>query len=201
MSLSFLAAIALPLCLAPWATHRLYEQTARYKTASIAVDNAGIVLGRAGRGVLEKWRRTSSRLEAAEIVHHGLHLCARAPGPQAAACAAADKSWEAAWEARLLLVEAESVSLWLAALASAHAEGARLGVGLELSGYPMLPPVKREVCAVCGGRFRIRFLDVPASEWTSTSYSIGTRVEWGQENGQWNYRMEARHEPPGLYSL
>jgi len=201
MSLSFLAAFALPLCLAPWATHRLYEQIVRYETEAIAVDNAGIVLGRAGRGVLETWSRTSSRLEAEESFHHGLHLCARAPGPQAAACQTADKAWEATWEARLRTLEARTFALWTAAPEAARAEAMRLGVNARLEGFFAFPPVTRQACPVCGGRFRIVFHEPSPVTWESPDFSQRSQVQWSKEEGRWNYLMEVRHESTGLTSL
>lgn len=192
MSLPLLAAIGLPLFLAPWTTHRIYEQVERRRLAAIAVDNAGILMGRAGRKVLEEWRGTAKALDAAELAHHVVHLCARSPGPQAAACAAEDQAWEVAWEARLRLLEAQTWASWTGAGGAGKREGVRLGIELGLEGFSAGPPVARRPCPLCSGRFRIEWLEPPVARWEALGVSELSEVRWfrSAETGKWNYRMQ-----------
>ena len=198
MSLPLLATLAVPLFLGPWTTHRIYQQVERLETAAIAVDNAGILLGRRGRTVLEQWRQIDVVLKAAESVHHVIHLCARTPGPQAAACAVEDQAWEAVWETRLQILQAQSWFAWKAAAALGKAEGERLGVHLALWFFPECPPVERRTCSICLGRFRIEWLGSPHPRWETQGLQATQRseVSWlrpGAE-GKWNYQLRLPRE-------
>lgn len=192
MSLPLLAFIAVPLFLGPWSTHRLYTQVEENKKALVAVDNAGILTGRSGRAVLERWREMTARLAAAEAAHHAIHLCARTPGPQALACAAEDQVWENLWEMQLRFLEIETGITWRAIGEKGRAEGDRLGVALGLEGLSETLPVVRRQCPICLGRFRIEGREPGVARWETLKRKPKELVEvrWFREGlGEWEYRL------------
>jgi hypothetical protein len=79
MSLPVLIAALIPLFLSPFWTDHLFRRLHRREQVHIAVDNAGIRLGKNDRDLFNHLKASNKLMLAMDLVHDGLHAAARVP--------------------------------------------------------------------------------------------------------------------------
>jgi hypothetical protein len=200
MQISFLFAIILPLFFAPLWNHGLYRTAYLREKTQIALDNAGILLGRSARVALNALRKAEGVISKLELAHHPAHACARSPLSNAA-CRATDISLEAIIATTHLAADQLSKSQWVKGEAEARYELRRLGTSLKEWHRATSLPAEKVICPVCALPVRwIVFPDAKKFALRSDGKDdlvLSGIVEKGGDNlaGSWNYKLFSRKVP------
>lgn len=187
MPLCLLALIGLPLLLTLGTTHARIQQMHALEAKIIALDNAGIRLGRSARSVWNGLRAANAGIRALEGRHHLFHACARVPAT-AGSCQVVDRAMEAE-----LVRQQGRAALWAKALWREGDAQARVELPVARFSRPSLPPIQPVRCPVCGQAAgweivsrRTESIRLPGGQ--------GLRVRWvGQSlrgGAPWDYALE-----------
>lgn len=137
----------------PLQTRQMFEALYQVHRTQIALDNGAIRLGR-GERAYRKWvQRVNRKLEALELLHHGVHACARVPQTMAK-CRPLDLALERKLKTLVLSGKAQLRSRWWGVAGRVRGEVKRLGVVAQLR-RPMRPPHRFGPCPTCHMKVRL----------------------------------------------
>ena len=187
MSFSVIGALVLlPVLLAPWYTHRLYDRLHELEKAQIAVDNAAITLGRRERQMFRLLETAEKELRRMELAHHPLHVCGQKDGR----CRTADLALEAKMVAAHRAATVAAQALWTEAALEARARLAALDVVAQMP-RPGRAPFRERRCLLCllpvGWTLRPTETRVTASGLVDARVVVRVR----RREGSWDYRLAA----------
>ena len=186
-------ALLLPLLGAPLLTARAYRAAEDWQRGQIALDNGAITVGRADRETLKAVEAANQLLRALELVHHGLHACARVP-QTAAVCRPKDLAMEAKIVATHTLAGQAAQVSWSAALPRALAEMGRLKVMPKNIRRGARAPIESHRCPLC--RLSNRW-DVLDGDRLVTAFALSkprplfSGVRAVREGKSWQYELLA----------
>jgi hypothetical protein len=141
--------LLLVVILAPLLTQAQFRLVWRAERRQIAVDNAGVVLGRHDREDFRSLERATQRISLAEGIHHPIHVCAHSPTPAAPACQGQDRFWETTLRVMYQTAFQKARFHWALGEVRASQQAARLKEKLGVAGRPLELPVEERVCPVC----------------------------------------------------
>lgn len=199
MSLSAFLVLMPVLVTSPLLLHSAYEKARKVENTLVAVDNAGIKIGRELRNLLNDISRRNRSLEAMDVLQHQVQNCLTVPY-----CLAINAKLTAI---RLTLLKASRVSSeisWQALRGLGLVELASRDV-LGTIEMPVIAPFSNRFCPTCGLP-----LGLKESPRSALQIHIRTAVPAGEvwvsafgrtltEKTRWNYQLHLRQEDQRAY--